>query len=316
MLRHVRKHAGTIAVALVTAAATAAAPAVARTVADFAKKAGYAKKAGKAKKANFAVNAGRLDGLDSTAFSLTSHTHDLRYQLKYSRTVVVSPVGTAEQNGAALLGAISSITNASDANRFLVKVEPGIYDLGPLPLQMKPFVDIEGSGELATRITGVGGVDQFEGSTIHGADGAELRFLTVQNTGGPALPLAIAIYNNGAALRMTHVTAEAVGNGAGAAYAVYNRESSPVLIDSVANASGATANGGIRNAADGNMFTITIDNSRISGTTNSIVNDAEFTTFVGSSRISGGPVITGSGVVKCAGVYDEDYDFFASSCPT
>jgi hypothetical protein len=31
--------------------------------------------------------------------------------------------------------------------------------------------------------------------------------------------------------------------------------------------------------------------------------------------MSGGPVIEASGVVKCAGVYDEDYDFFACSCP-
>jgi hypothetical protein len=229
---------------------------------------------------------------------------------------VVGAVGTAEQNGAALLGAVNSITNASDANRFLVKVEPGIYDLGPLPLQMKPFVDIEGSGELSTRITGVGGVDAFEGSTLHGSDDSELRFLTVQNTGGPSQALAIAIYNSAAALRMTHVTAEAVGNGADAAYGVYNKQSAPALVDSVANAAGASSNAGIRNAADDNSFTITIDGSRISGTTNSIVNDAEFTTFVGASRLSGGPVLTGGGVVKCAGVYDEDYDFLASTCPS
>jgi hypothetical protein len=315
MLRHVRKHAGTIAVALITAAATAAAPAVARTVADFAKRAGFAKKAGKAKKANFATNAGRLDGLDSTAFSLTSHTHDLRYQLKYARTVVVGPVGTAAQNGAVLLGAMSSITNASETNRFLLKVEPGLYELGAIPLQMKPFVDIEGSGELATRITAVGGVDEAEGSTLHGADDSELRFLTVENTGGASLAFAIAIYNSAAELQMTHVTAEAVGNGADAAYGVFNNASAPTLIDSAAAASGATTNAGIRNAAVGGSFEITIDNSRISGTTNSIVNDAEFTTFVGVSRLSGGPVITGSGSVKCAGVYDENYAFTATTCP-
>lgn len=316
MLRHVRKHGQTIGVALITAVAVAAAPAVARSVADFAKRAGFAKKAGKAKKANFATNAGRLDGLDSTAFSLTSHTHDLRYQLKYARTVVVGPVGTAAQNGAVLIGAMNSITNASEANRFLLKVEPGVYDLGTLPLQMKPFVDIEGSGELATRITAVGGTDEAEGSTLHGAGNAELRFLTIENTGGPSLPLAIAIYNSAAALRMTHVTAEAVGNGADAAYGVYNNASAPVLIDSAANAAGATTNAGVRNTAADGSFTITIDTSRISGTTNSIVNDAEFTTFVGASRISGGPVVTGAGVVKCAGVYDENYDFSPSTCPS
>jgi hypothetical protein len=315
MLRHVRKHAGTIAVALITAAATAAAPAVARTVADFAKRAGFAKKAGKAKKANFATNAGRLDGLDSTAFSLTSHTHDLRYQLKYARTVVVGPVGTAAQNGAVLLGAMSSITNSSEGNRFLLKVEPGLYDLGAIPLQMKPFVDIEGSGELATTITGVGGINETEGSTVHGADHAELRFLTVENTGGPGLAFAIAIYNNAAELKMTHAAAKAAGNGADAAYAVYNDASAPTLMDSAAEAGGATTNAGLRNVAADGAFTITIDGSKISGTQNTIVNDAEFNTFVGVSRLSGGPVVTGGGVVRCAGVYDEDYNFSANTCP-
>ncbi len=116
MIRSARQHAVRIVVALITAAATAAAPAVARTVADFAKRAGFAKKAGKAKKANLATNPGRLDGLDSTAFSLTTHSHELRYQLKYARTVIVGPVGTAPQNGSALIGALNSITNASQEN--------------------------------------------------------------------------------------------------------------------------------------------------------------------------------------------------------
>jgi hypothetical protein len=316
MLRHLRKHAGTIAVALVTAAATAAAPAVARTVADFAKRAGFAKKAGKAKKANFAINAGRLDGLDSTAFSLTTHTHDLRYQLKYARTVIVGPVGTAAQNGTALIGTLNSITNASEANRFLLKVEPGIYDLGALPLQMKPFVDIEGSGELATTITGVGGTNEAEGSTLHGASNAELRFLTVENTGAAGTAFAIAIYNSTAALAMSHVTAEAVGNGADEAYGVFNRASAPTMTESTVGASGAATSAGILNTADGDSFTIEIDRSKLSGTDNTIVNDAEFTTRVGLSQLSGGPVIVGGGAVTCAGVYNEAYTFSTGPvCP-
>ena len=313
MLRHARKHAGTIAVAIVTAAATAAAPAVARTVADFAKRAGFAKKAGKAKKANFATNAGRLDGLDSTAFSLTTHTHDLRYQVKYARTVVVSPVGTAAQNGAVLLGAVNSITNASEANRFLLKIEPGVYDLGAIPFQMRPFLDIEGSGELATTITGVGGFDKAEGSTLHGASNAELRFLTVKNTGGAGLAFSIAIFANAAALRMTHVTAEATGNGAGQAYGLYNEASSPGLIETTLAASGATTNVGLGNNATGGSFTVTVDRSKISGNTNTIMNESEFTTLVGVSQLSGGPV-AGGGIKKCAGVYDQEYTTLGDTC--
>jgi hypothetical protein len=316
MLRYVRKHAGTVAVAFITAAATAAAPAVARTVADFAKRAGFAKKAGKAakaKKANFATNAGRLDGLDSTAFSLGTHTHDLRYQSRYARTVIVGPVGTAAQNGSVLIGALNSITNASDLNRFLLKIEPGIYDLGALPLQMKPFVDIEGSGEMATRITGIGGIDEVEGSTLHGADNAELRSLTVENTGGAGLAFAIAVHNNAAELRMNHVTAVAVGNGANDAYGLFNSASSPVLIEASAAASGGATNVGVVNSAAGGSFTVTIDRSKVTGATNTILSESEFTTLIGVSQLSGGPV-SGTGTKKCANAYDEDYTVLSSTC--
>jgi hypothetical protein len=58
---------------------------------------------------------------------------------------------------------------------------------------------------------------------------------------------------------------------------------------------------------------VTINNSQITGSTNTIRNDTEFTTRVGASQLAGGSVI--SGVVICAGVYDESYTFYASTCP-
>ena len=65
----------------------------------------------------------------------------------YKRTVVVSPVGTSAENGQALLNALAGIT-ASAADPYLLKLEPGVYDLGASPLTMKQYVDVEGSGEL------------------------------------------------------------------------------------------------------------------------------------------------------------------------
>jgi hypothetical protein len=71
----------------------------------------------------------------------------------------------------------------SAANPCLLKIGPGIYDLGATSLVMEEFVDVEGSGENVTTLLGdittVG--FPFQGVVV-GASNAELRFLTVVNT--------------------------------------------------------------------------------------------------------------------------------------
>jgi hypothetical protein len=74
-----------------------------------------------------AADSEKLDGLDSTAFAKA-----------YERTVVVSPVGTAIENGQALFNAISNITDASASKPYLIHIEPATYDLGNGSLTMKP----------------------------------------------------------------------------------------------------------------------------------------------------------------------------------
>ena len=94
------------------------------------------------------LNADRLDGMNSSAFA------------SYERTVIVNPVGSNAQNGQALLNALASITDASASKPYLLYIEPETYDLGNRSLQMKPFVDIEGSGELNTIITSTVSADE------------------------------------------------------------------------------------------------------------------------------------------------------------
>lgn len=76
---------------------------------------------------------------------------------------------------------------------------PGVYDIGTNSLVMQAYVDIEGSGENVTKITGT--LSPNEGTTygvVLGASNAEIRFLTVENTGTGTY--TDAIYNsNGAA---------------------------------------------------------------------------------------------------------------------
>jgi hypothetical protein len=58
-----------------------------------------------------------------------------------------------------------------------------------------------------------------------------------------------------------------------------------------------------------------VNNSQVTGSTNTIRNDSAFTTRIGASKLDGGAVSVGGGTVTCAGVYDENYTFYASTCP-
>jgi hypothetical protein len=113
--------------------------------------------------------------------------------------------------------------------RYLVKVLPGVYNER---VTMKPCVDIEGSGELTTTITAAGGNDEDSlvttdpaggaagtDATVIGASQAELRSLTVENTGGANY--SVGIFNMGESLRLSNVTVTA-GESSYRSYGVYN----------------------------------------------------------------------------------------------
>ena len=114
------------------------------------------------------------------------------------RTVLVSPApGDPFASGANLRNALANIPSPSSTNRWLLKVEPGIYQLQGNALLMRPWVDIEGSGIGVTtiRIVASPGVP-----TISGASNAELRMLTVEATEN-----AIAMFNSNAHPRIYRV---------------------------------------------------------------------------------------------------------------
>ena len=46
------------------------------------------------------------------------------------RTILVSPKASAAESGTALLNAIAGITDNDRNKPYLIKIEPGIYDLG------------------------------------------------------------------------------------------------------------------------------------------------------------------------------------------
>ncbi|MBN1137576.1 MAG: hypothetical protein JXM73_13395 [Anaerolineae bacterium] len=382
----------------------------------------------------FLADTGYLDA----RYALVDHTHS---GSEYANVVIVAKGGG---DYTSVQAALDSITDNSSGNRYLVWIAPGIYAEA---VTMKLWVDIEGAGKLATKITATGSYTWTTGTVI-GADNAELRFLTVENTGGGQYA-ATAIYNRGVSPSLTHVTALASGgafinvgvrnhdgasplmqqitaSGAGGSYnfgvvnylnssptmlgviasswggvgdgtnygvenyincnplmmnvvaaaqgnysnrgvanyassptmmnvkasgsgggfyndgvdnyssaplmqnvvatglgtgglygiGVLNVDSSPTLNDVTAVGSGGgLSSWGLDNRVDSGTYTVRVNNCQISGSTNTIRNGAG-TTFVGGSLLNGGAVTNpGGGTVVCAGVWDESYTFYPSTCP-
>lgn len=150
-----------------------------------------------------------------TTVARADHLHDARYQLLNVRTIVVRSTGTPAQNGAAMIAAVNSITNPSATNRWLIKLEPGEYDVGTAGFQGKSFVDLEGSGRNTTYVTGA-----TNGPIINMPQVSEVRELLALHPGGTANATAIQLSTGAlgaaAARRVTAVSSA----GTGATHAV------------------------------------------------------------------------------------------------
>ena len=137
-------------------------------------------------------------------------------------------------------------TPAAD-NPCLIKILPGVYDLAGGSLTMQPFVDIEGSGEITTIITSTF-ANSANAGVVNGSDNAEIRFLTVTNTGPGGNSYASAIANNASSPKITHVTAVSTCSGFGCA-GVYNSGSSPIMTNVTVTATGGAETAGVYNTA-------------------------------------------------------------------
>jgi hypothetical protein len=193
--------------------------------------------------------------------------------------VIISPKpgDTPMANGTALLNNLEQITGDVN-NPYLIKLGPGVYDIGTTSLQMKPYVDIEGSGEKTTKITGIvtNTTSPPTHGTVNGASNAELRFVTVENTGGGQH--TVALLNSSASPSILHVTASAsVGSGSNR-YGVYNYSSSPVMTNVTASASGgASFQFGVYNDSSSPVMTnVTASASGATAINYGVANDSSF----------------------------------------
>jgi hypothetical protein len=198
--------------------------------------------------ASVGVDAGTLDGLDSAYFSSAAHTH------AYGKVAIVAQSGGAYLDPKTAMDDLATWCGVpSSANPCLVRIMPGIYDLGNNALTMKPYVDIEGSGENTTTITAThsSGSKDANSATLVGATNAEIRFLAVENQGGSSY--SFAIYNSSTSPKITNVTATA--SGGNQSYGMYNNSSSPTMTNVTATGSGGTHCYGVYNYASSPTMT-------------------------------------------------------------
>ena len=95
-------------------------------------------------------------------------------------------VTVAKANGdfSSPVAAMDSITDASVNKPYLLIIAPGEYNLGASQLVMKPYVEVAGSGRVATRLIGARGSATTDGSAamVTGASNSSLSDLSIINT--------------------------------------------------------------------------------------------------------------------------------------
>jgi hypothetical protein len=190
----------------------------------------------------------------------------------YCSTVIVSPAATASESGANLLAALSKINDASSAKRYLIKIEPGIYDVGTGSVSMKPYVDMEGSGENCTKIAGAPDARYLLG-VVNGSSNASLRLLTVEHMGG--VESAAAIYNSSSALTVyrVRVIASATDHACGIENSSSQLDLSSSSIDVISE---KTAVGVIADNSELTMKDFTIKSTGSSGSRGLRIYDSSF----------------------------------------
>ncbi|MFZ4855763.1 MAG: hypothetical protein ACOYL3_05145 [Desulfuromonadaceae bacterium] len=119
-------------------------------------------------------------GTSSTTVAAGNHSHS--GAVKYAQVVVVAKSGGDSNNPA---NAVAAISDASATKPYLVRIMPGVYDIGTAALKMKPFVDVEGSGQQSTIITSSRTNADFDTctvGTVEMANNSWLKNLKVMNT--------------------------------------------------------------------------------------------------------------------------------------
>ncbi len=184
--------------------------------------------------------------------------------------VLVSQVGGDFSDPVAALEAIgTTLPPASPGNRYVVKINPGVYSVSD-SVEMKPYVDLEGSGIKTTVIRGAIGSSFGTPSDIQGiinaASHSELRDLTIRNNWASSSAVAIAVDGTtGSAITNVRSVSrgEAVDSSAWK-YGIFIVDSSGVRLTHVV-ARGTTSNDSLCQGVAARGSRVWISDSRLVG---------------------------------------------------
>ncbi len=224
--------------------------------------------------------------------------------VRYSHTFLVGSGSSPTENGKALLSAreIISNSNPSAANPYLIKLEPGNYDLGNQSLTLLPFLDLEGSGEGTTVISSTVGqaTNQFNKATLIAASNSETRFLQVTNFGSNPFQAGVLIPASATNVRFIHLTATTSGSS-DTNVALYNQAGTINVTNSNFNSILSDSGSyGIYNDAG----TINLANSTINASNGTFNNDGFYNHANGSAIITNSTITT-SGKRNADGLFDD-----------
>jgi hypothetical protein len=249
----------------------------------------------------FAENAGRVNNIQASRKPMPGRLVPLNARGKlpssvlpsqdaprgYTHTLIVSPGPDPVQAGRVLREVVSGIADPSASNPYLVKIEPGTYDLESNSLFMRRYVDIEGSGEGVTTITSTLGTGS---GTVVGANNSELRYLTVKDT-GEAGQQVVAIFTETTSPRFSHVTA--IASGGSENYGIHTSNGSPVLSHVTASASGGSQSFGVANFNS----VMTVLNSTFTAADAASFNAGFVTTYGGSNKVNSSTISASGGAI-------------------
>jgi hypothetical protein len=126
------------------------------------------------------------------------------YSKKYANVAVVAKNGGDYSSPVTAMSDLTSWCGIpSSMNPCLVKIMPGRYDIAANNVQMQQYVDLEGSGEKTTIISGTGGGQNFL-NVIAGSSHAEIRNITIEAIGGISAGI-VGVYSQGAP-KLTNVS--------------------------------------------------------------------------------------------------------------